>query len=743
MIPALYSQISQITSISNENLYQEFDSYSRSVLRYEDRLIVQCAFKIEDYNILPNGELERKGFIETKWSFRGYIDNGRFYLVRWMLDINLHPHGYKVEVFDLTTSPMQKINEFEFRFSQYNRTSYGRLYFTEDYVLLFDDQWNRYVLFNRATYTFERFLSLPFGTDRILHIKDDIVVMQSRLYLKFYRIIDKNTFEMELISELLLQTETGFISEFAENDGRLVLNIGMLGVIVIDIQDEYNPVILYEIPVNMFSLTALYSDNLLFTISNFDVLHVYDLLENGEYSLRHQHFIGHYNVLFNVMYFDAPYLYINQGDALYIYDLTDGFIEVASYGNHELDYFVFTNQNNVFMTYRERINDEKDMINNHYVYNILDNELLFSFQMINEWWSHLTIEDNILFMRMRNIIDNTVLLNIYQIMDQQIELLYSRAINSSIFVASYNTLNNKVLLSNLDNNFVEVYDFIDNELQYLGQFSGRMQINDSMPSQNYILNLVGNRVLVRDMNDFNTILATLTIPGGNWGYEFLIYYSDEYFLLYSSFPGSYRVYRYNVGENTISEIHRFQGSPRLNVTNHIITVNAYRSVYISEYYSIIDGAIVKIGEKHDQRDVEWTYFFPERNKMVQYCLSGILVYDFEYEIIVSEDDRVVELPSMNVRVFPNPVRSGDVSFRIASSQAPRNDKSRNEVVDIGIYNIRGQLVRKVSDITFKDGEGTFVWDRRNDRGQEVASGVYFYRVTGSGYQMTGRFLVMK
>ena len=77
LVSFLNAQISKITSFSNETFYRDFDEYSNSVYKYGDRLIVQCAYKIEEYNILNNGELDRIGFTETKRTITAYINEDR------------------------------------------------------------------------------------------------------------------------------------------------------------------------------------------------------------------------------------------------------------------------------------------------------------------------------------------------------------------------------------------------------------------------------------------------------------------------------------------------------------------------------------------------------------------------------------------------------------------------------------------------------------------------------------------
>jgi hypothetical protein len=78
---------------------------------------------------------------------------------------------------------------------------------------------------------------------------------------------------------------------------------------------------------------------------------------------------------------------------------------------------------------------------------------------------------------------------------------------------------------------------------------------------------------------------------------------------------------------------------------------------------------------------------------------------------------------------------------------PFSISERTHVV-IKIYSITGQLIR-ILDLGVKD-PGKYVsrdraayWDGRNDDGDEVASGVYFYRLHAGDYVSTKKMVVLK
>ena len=179
----------------------------------------------------------------------------------------------------------------------------------------------------------------------------------------------------------------------------------------------------------------------------------------------------------------------------------------------------------------------------------------------------------------------------------------------------------------------------------------------------------------------------------------------------------------------------YQNSTLINTNNHIFTSNAYVNTFTSEYYSIVDGELLFIGSKPDDRTVQYTYFYPERNKMVQYTASGIWVYDFEYEEYVADSD--IPIPSIKTELlgnYPNPFNPSttiNLSLSVASN------------LRVDIYNIKGQKVKTLLNEFKPSGEHSIVWSGKDDNGNDVGSGIYFYRMEAEGYVEARKMVLLK
>jgi len=84
--------------------------------------------------------------------------------------------------------------------------------------------------------------------------------------------------------------------------------------------------------------------------------------------------------------------------------------------------------------------------------------------------------------------------------------------------------------------------------------------------------------------------------------------------------------------------------------------------------------------------------------------------------------------------FPNPFNpETTLSFDL---------KDPGRVV-LDIYNLKGQLVRRLLNAELPTGRHRIIWDGTDDSGQKAGSGVYYYRMSCPGYQQTKKMLLME
>jgi hypothetical protein len=85
-------------------------------------------------------------------------------------------------------------------------------------------------------------------------------------------------------------------------------------------------------------------------------------------------------------------------------------------------------------------------------------------------------------------------------------------------------------------------------------------------------------------------------------------------------------------------------------------------------------------------------------------------------------------------VYPNPFNpSTTINFAISSSS----------VVNIEIFNVKGQKVKNLFNDTLSGGNYFLKWHGTDLNNKPVASGIYFYRITAGNHQVTSKMILMK
>ena len=114
--------------------------------------------------------------------------------------------------------------------------------------------------------------------------------------------------------------------------------------------------------------------------------------------------------------------------------------------------------------------------------------------------------------------------------------------------------------------------------------------------------------------------------------------------------------------------------------------------------------------------------------------NGVLKYQ-DNNIFSTTEIEKNETPAISAYNQPNPIStSTQIHYSLAFSG----------YVDLNIYDVRGQLVRTILYGKYhSEGEYDAIWDGKDALGKEVISGLYFYRITVGGKQVTGKMVVQR
>jgi len=120
--------------------------------------------------------------------------------------------------------------------------------------------------------------------------------------------------------------------------------------------------------------------------------------------------------------------------------------------------------------------------------------------------------------------------------------------------------------------------------------------------------------------------------------------------------------------------------------------------------------------------------------------AKIKYYDVRTDVKSNEESLVPSNFSLKQN-YPNPFNP---STTLPFSLKVQGSTFKGPIhTTLKIYNILGQLVRTLVDEEKLPGRYEVVWDGKDDRGKEVTSGVYFYRLESSGSTETRKMILLR
>ncbi len=166
------------------------------------------------------------------------------------------------------------------------------------------------------------------------------------------------------------------------------------------------------------------------------------------------------------------------------------------------------------------------------------------------------------------------------------------------------------------------------------------------------------------------------------------------------------------------------------------------------------------------RDVPWLQFDPSSGIVSPYSLEDIiLTFDanslaagsYEAEIFIEHNDPAQDLVSIPVLMTVQPLGTGnDLIDKIAILKAnypnPFNptttiefdlNNPNAELTELTIFNSKGQKVKTLVQDYLEKGFYSVIWNGKNDTGEEVPSGIYYYKIRSGSYTNTRKMILVK
>jgi len=723
-IPLLSQTISDIT---HDRMIADFDQYSGSINRYEDRLFVDNCGKIEEYQINPDGSLARLSFYESGYhcNISTLISEQKLYKF-YQMDRHLY-----MMIFDLQSTPMEHISTLQVPFTQTYFNPFTPQEMGE-YLLLSTSSNARTAWFHKPTLTFT-----PTSSGRL------------ELYTVYYPYIITSVFDQSLMEYKLVfyNFETASPSAPYGNDvlelycGISVYNplrnVKMIGdylylmgdgfIKIMDLSDIHNitPMISITNGAGEYTDALLYGDLLIATTgTNYDGLLMYDIQDPAN-PVMIDYAEVHTDGVRTAMQIYNDKLYINAGTSLLEFDITNGLELVAQYGKPQ----------SVYITSGEYLLENIGSTSQFLLYSMLEeNPEILTFDI-----NHPANTSKVLSFFIRN---NLLFAIIYldngsnniDVYDMNTQERLHRAYLSDIGwmdpFGDYIIVNHLVYGQPPEN---LVFTYEDTGLVYHGSFVGSLKADDPQNSDcSYFICFTSEGIEFRDKaNPFNVLHIQ---PHLAINMNSITFHVGNIIGFRTGNSSTFRFWTWDEGFVNFRQTATLSvpSSLRLSFFNGILTVGD-SEVSNKKFYTVTGGEPTLIGEMDAHLYGSNVILYPEACKMILRAVSGIHLYDFTYS--VSESDVVTVPPaSVNVSNYPNPFNpSTTISFTLP----------READVVLDVYNIKGQKVRTLLDGACSGGYHQVVWNGDDSAGRSVGSGVYFYRMVSGGFTEVKKMLLLK
>lgn len=132
---------------------------------------------------------------------------------------------------------------------------------------------------------------------------------------------------------------------------------------------------------------------------------------------------------------------------------------------------------------------------------------------------------------------------------------------------------------------------------------------------------------------------------------------------------------------------------------------------------------------------------------------GIPAEELTYYVTALYEDGLESAPSIEIVI--NPVSGENPDVPLATSLLGNIPNPFNPItkinfalkqdakVTLGVYNVKGQLVKELVNEKLSTGLHNIVWEGDDESGNKVSSGIYFYRMESDDYAKTKKMIMLK
>lgn len=721
----LAASISEINNITYQKQVADFDNYDGSVNRYNDRLYVENVYKIEEYQILDNGALQKISFHlkgeRSSVNHHAICDKERlYYLERAYVDQGWDDE-IRLSMVDISVSPMQYVNSINTEMYRCdNMLVYGDEIWLSDAYFHVTRKYNKYTLESTGT------INNLYGT---YTIADTILVdVQNTYNSAILRLYNLNEMESNNLPrsykevDLSINGEIPVISSIKYDDG-LVCILGSGYIEMFDIIDVNNPTskFRYFVPLEFnhsFYVDAKMIGQKVLGFINIGIVMLTDLTSYQTHEVFRDIEAGYNDGGVN---FNYPSFYTNSRHGLYQYKIDDldqlnPIHRVKKYGCGQLYHQTFNEEYALtYDNFDNQLNLYNAFTGQHYTGS---KDMLYSLRSI-------CVSDNKLYVTYTTASQGSTYLDVYHMSGNELILQFTKQMVA--YTSDIQVIDN--LLYCQIGQSVSVFRVKAEDLESHCTFSGHMQRNKRYLEDEYIGVLRNGFLEFRYKYAPEYVAQNYELDLANVLYSPALYLINNDYIIVCDSNLKYSIYALGENDLQLTATRNYDNSKDyFTITNDFMSYYQTSDIVsepIHEIFYLGNGNFEKVGE-FETIIASADYYYPDKNTMISYCDSGIFLYSFDYS--VDKDDYTVTRPTI-ISSYPNPCTSAQVNFK--------GEKIKN----ISIYNVKGQLVKNISANAQYSSE--LSWDKKDNNNQSVPSGIYFYQAKTIKGSQTGKLMVLK
>jgi hypothetical protein len=301
---------------------------------------------------------------------------------------------------------------------------------------------------------------------------------------------------------------------------------------------------------------------------------------------------------------------------------------------------------------------------------------------------------------------------------------------STMYVFDFN--NNQIELDYQDENGgYGLIEFPDQEFYLMSSIDGETTPENNIQSvsmrQYFFDSSIDNNLIIPDCQDYNYCI------------------NDDIFVLWFTGENGKSIQCWNreltdtYWAHTTPEFcpRDFQGAVIVEQENPLLV-----SFTTIAHYKLATTRSLDTGLVIEELDVDnfYSHVFKLSNDLVYfrddyYHDGNTVFYKLNQELLTNNDNiHEVHQNQFNLRNFPNPFNP-ETSFSFTLEKQAK--------VNLMIYNTKGQLVKTFDNLDHYAGEHHVTWNGKDDRGNNVSSGLYFYKLSVDNQTTTKKCLLMK